>query len=77
MEKIQDFDSYSRTPIKRGELSRRDGPTTNQSINSTCSIDNLLQHFLAFQLAFINSSIIFSSFNQVSFNSSPHFNNLF
>ena len=76
MEKIQDYDNYSRILIK-GESSHEKGPTTNQSINSTSSNNNLLRHFLAFQLAFINSSILFSSSNQVSFNSLSHFNNLF
>ena len=32
---------------------------TNKSINSINSNDNLLQHFLAFQLVFINSSNLF------------------
>ena len=44
MEKIQDLDNYSRNPIKGEEL----GSTNNQSINSTSSNDNQLQHFLAF-----------------------------
>ena len=56
---------------------RNNEPTNNQSINSTSSNDNLLRHFLAFQLAFINSTNLFSSPSQVSFNSSTHFSNLF
>ena len=76
MEKIQDRDNYSRT-LTKGESSHEKGPTTNQSINSTSSNNNMLRYFLAFQLAFINSSIVFSSSNQVSFNSSAHFSNLF
>ena len=39
--------------------------TDNQSI-STNSNDNLLQHFLTFQLVFINFNIIFPSSSQVS-----------
>ena len=50
---------------------------TNKSINSISSNDNLLQHFLVFQLAFINSTNLFLSSSSVSFNSSAHFNNLF
>ena len=79
---MQHLGSYSRTPIKGGELSQRGGEggnqsTNNQSIKSTSSIDNLLQHFLTFQLAFISFNILFSSSSQVSFNSSTHFSNLF
>ena len=40
------FDSYSRIPIKEGELSRREG--NHQSINLKSSNDNILQYFLAF-----------------------------
>ena len=59
MEKIQDFGIYSRTPIKGRELSRE--KDNQQSINSTSNNDNLLQHFLAFQLAFNNFGILFLS----------------
>ena len=77
MEKLQDFDSYLRTPIKRGELSqgKKTKQPRNQSINSTSS--NLLQHVLTFQLSFINFSTVVLSSNQVYFDSLVHSSLLF
>ena len=52
--------------LLKDSYKKRRALTSKQSINSTGSNDNLFQHFLAFQLVFINFNILFLSSNPVS-----------